>query len=87
MDAESSWQALLAGRSGVGLVRNVDLTDLPSRIAGQIHDLDAPAVFGVRQARALDRFAQFAVLAARAAVLDAGFVATGGDRWLVFLLN
>ncbi|MBA3523426.1 MAG: beta-ketoacyl-[acyl-carrier-protein] synthase family protein [Geodermatophilaceae bacterium] len=81
MDAESSWRALLAGRSGVGLVRDVDLTDLPSRIAGQIHDLDAPAVFGVRRARALDRFAQLAVLAARAAVLDAGFLATGGDRW------
>lgn len=81
MDAESSWVALLGGRSGIGAVRDVDLTDLPARIAGQIEGLDAPAVLGVRQARALDRFAQLAVLAGRAAVRDAGFETTGGERW------
>jgi 3-oxoacyl-[acyl-carrier-protein] synthase II len=72
-DAESSWQALLAGRSGVAATAGIDVTDLPVRIAAQVPDLDVAAMLGVRQTRALDRFAQLAVIAAREAVISAGW--------------
>ena len=80
-DAESSWQALLAGRSGVAATAGIDVTDLPVRIAAQVPDLDVAAMLGVRQTRALDRFAQLAVIAAREAVISPGWELTGGPRW------
>lgn len=81
LDAESTWAALCAGRSGIGPVTGVDVTDLPARIAGQATAFDAVATLGVRAARASDRFAQFAVVAAREAVRNAGWTVTGGPRW------
>jgi len=81
----------VAGRSGVGPVTGVPVEDLPVRIAAQVHGFDAAGLLGVRAARQLDRFAQFALVAAREAVRDAGFAlprgaagdreTTGGPRW------
>lgn len=59
----------------------VDVSDLPARIAGQADGFDPVAALGVRAARASDRFAQFAVVAAREAVRHAGWADTGGPRW------
>lgn len=81
LDAESTWAAMQAGRSGVGVVQGVDTTDLPARIAAQATDFDPVAALGVRGARASDRFAQFAVVAAREAVRNAGWATPGGPRW------
>lgn len=81
LDAESTWAALLAGRSGVKPVTGIDVTGLPARIGAQVHGFDAAAALGVRAARARDRFAQFAVVAAREAVRHAGWETTGGPRW------
>jgi 3-oxoacyl-[acyl-carrier-protein] synthase II len=68
---ESTWDGLVAGRSGVGLVTGFETSDLPVRIAGQVDGFDAAAVFGKRQARHLDRVVQFALVATREAVEQA----------------
>jgi len=62
-------------------VTGVDVSDLPARIAAQADGFDPVDALGVRAARASDRFAQFAVVAAREAVRNAGWAATGGPRW------
>jgi 3-oxoacyl-[acyl-carrier-protein] synthase II len=65
------WSALCAGRSGVGLLTLFDTTEFKVRFGGQVFDWDPVARFGVKEARHLDRFAQFALAAAVAAVDDA----------------
>ncbi|MGO9814629.1 MAG: beta-ketoacyl-ACP synthase II [Isosphaeraceae bacterium] len=68
----SFWEALCAGRSGVGPLTLFDTTEFKVHFGGQIRDWDPVARFGVKEARHLDRFAQFALAAAEAAVQDAG---------------
>jgi 3-oxoacyl-[acyl-carrier-protein] synthase II len=69
---ESFWSALCAGRSGVGPLTLFDTTEFKVRFGGQVHDWDPVARFGVKEARHLDRFAQFAMAASISAVEDAG---------------
>jgi 3-oxoacyl-[acyl-carrier-protein] synthase II len=69
---EPFWSALCAGRSGVGPLTLFDTTEFKVHFGGQVRDWDPAARFGVKEARHLDRFAQFALAAGIAAVEDAG---------------
>jgi 3-oxoacyl-[acyl-carrier-protein] synthase II len=69
---EPFWSALCAGRSGVGPLTLFDTTEFKVKFGGQVRDWDPVARFGVKEARHLDRFAQFALAAAITAVDDAG---------------
>ncbi|MEU9498310.1 beta-ketoacyl-ACP synthase II [Streptomyces sp. NPDC048196] len=77
-DSASTWQALLAGRSGVSTLDQDWATDLPVRIAGQIA-VEPSEIIPRPQARKLDRSAQFALVAAQEAWKDAGFTAKAGE--------
>jgi len=66
------WDALCAGRSGVGPLTLFDTTEFKVHFGGQVRDWDPAARFGVKEARHLDRFAQFALAASEHAVADAG---------------
>src|ERR1051325_7898047 len=65
------WSALCAGRSGIANLTLFDTTEYKVRFGGQVHDWDPVARFGVKEARHLDRFAQFAMAAAGSAIADA----------------
>ncbi len=67
------WDALIAGRSGVGATTAFDASKLTTRIAAEVKDFDADALFGRREARRMDRYAQMALAAAREALEDAAF--------------
>jgi len=69
---EPFWSALCAGRSGVGSLTLFDTSEFKVQFGGQVHDWDPVARFGVKDARHLDRFAQFALAAGIAAVEDSG---------------
>ena len=71
-DVETTWEGLLAGRSGIGLITRFDPSDLDVRIAGEVKDFDPEALFDRRTARRTDRFTLFAMEATRQAVDDAG---------------
>ena len=62
------WTALVEGRSGIGPLTVIPTERLSTRIAAQVLGFDPEAHFRPKQAHLLDRFAQFAVFAARAAV-------------------
>jgi nodulation protein E len=66
------WSALVDGRSGIRAIENIPTQRLNTRIAAQVLDFDPNAYFEPKRANQLDRFSQFAVVAARAAVRDAG---------------
>ena len=66
------WDAACAGRSGVSEVTRFDTTGFAVRIASWVRDFDPAPVVEPREARRLDRYAQFAVVAADEAVTDSG---------------
>lgn len=71
-DRESSWQALLAGRSGVGPITHFDARDHDVRIAAEVTGFDPSELMSVKRRRRSARFSQLAVGAAREAAQDAG---------------
>ncbi|MFF4651998.1 beta-ketoacyl-ACP synthase II [Streptomyces sp. NPDC001380] len=77
-DAASTWEALLAGRSGVDVLTEEWAAELPVRIAARAA-VDPGEVLPRPVARKLDRSAQFALIAAKEAWADAGFDAPATD--------
>src|SRR5919206_1953044 len=76
-DVASTWDAMLAGRSGVSALTQEWAAQLPVRIAGQLAvepDIDRV------QARRMDRSEQVAVVAAREAWADSGLADTDLDQ-------
>ncbi|MFE5736366.1 MULTISPECIES: beta-ketoacyl-ACP synthase II [Streptomyces] len=77
-DSASTWEAMLAGQSGVSSLDQDWAAELPVRIAAQAA-VDPSEIIPRPQARKLDRSAQFALIAAREAWADAGFTAKAGE--------
>lgn len=67
-----AWDAVAAGRSAIGALENLPLERLTVRVAAQVRDFDPSSHFSRKQASMMDRVSQFAVVAARQAVADAG---------------
>jgi 3-oxoacyl-[acyl-carrier-protein] synthase II len=67
-DVTTTWEAMLAGRSGVGPISQFDPGKLPVSIAGEVRDFDADDRVGRKPARRMSRFSQFAVAAAEEAI-------------------
>ncbi|MFF5566526.1 beta-ketoacyl-ACP synthase II [Streptomyces sp. NPDC012623] len=77
-DSASTWEGLVAGRSGVRTLEGERYANLPVRIAATAA-VDPGDVLPRPLARKLDRSAQFALIAAREAWADAGFTARAGE--------
>jgi 3-oxoacyl-[acyl-carrier-protein] synthase II len=73
-DVETSWRAVVEGRSGIGPITLVPVDHLPVRIAGEVKGFNPTTVMSAKDARRADRFSQFAVAAAREAMRQAGLV-------------
>jgi 3-oxoacyl-[acyl-carrier-protein] synthase II len=77
-DVETTWEGLLAGRSGVDRIRHFDPSGLDVQIAAEVKGFDAEERLGRRMVRRNDRFSLFALAAAREAMEDAGCDLRGG---------
>jgi len=72
-DVVSTWEALLAGKSGGALITRFETTDeFPTRIACEVKDFDPSHLLAPKEVRRFDRFAQFGISAADEAVRWAG---------------
>ena len=71
-DRESTWDGIVAGRSGAGHIAHFDASELPVRIAAEVKGFDPVAHLSVREARRTGAFAHYAVAAAEEALADAG---------------
>jgi 3-oxoacyl-[acyl-carrier-protein] synthase II len=69
--AKAYWDAITAGRSGVGPLTLVDPEPMPSKVAAECLDFDPAASLGPKEAKRLDRSVQFALTSAREAWEDA----------------
>ena len=79
-DVEIFWHGLLAGKSGVEYISHYDTSEHKTKFAANVKGFDAVALFGAREARHIDRFAQFALAAAMQAVQDSGLEITDDNR-------
>ncbi|MCH5276251.1 MAG: beta-ketoacyl-ACP synthase II [Desulfovibrionaceae bacterium] len=61
LDAAGSWEALLAGKSGLGPITHFDSTEFDTHIAGEVKNFNPEARIPAKQCRRMDRFTQFAV--------------------------
>lgn len=74
------WKSLLDGKSGVGKITQFDASGFDSNIAGEVKGFDPLSHFNSKECRRMDKFVQFAVVAAREAVKDAGLDFEKEDR-------
>ncbi len=63
LDVDSMWHNLVCGVSGIGPLTAFDTTDFEARIAGEARGFDPQNYMSIKEARRMDRFAQFAVAA------------------------
>ena len=71
-DKKTTWDSLLKGKSGIDYISLFDAEGFESRIAAEVDGFDGAALLGRKEARRLDRFSQFACVAALEALEDAG---------------
>ena len=64
LNSESTWNSLIEGRSGIDYISLFDSEGYESRIAGEVNEFDATTALGRKEAKRLDRFSQFACVAA-----------------------
>ena len=74
---EALWSGLLAGRSGIRRLEGLDLIGQEVDFGGQVPGFDPSDVLEAKQVKRLDRFSQFAIVAAAAALASAGLPQIG----------
>ncbi len=88
-DVETLWKGIREGKSGIGPTTKIDITEFPSKIAGEIRDFDPSAYMDKKVARKMAYFAQYAVAASTEAMSQAGLSSENIDteRTAVILGN
>jgi 3-oxoacyl-[acyl-carrier-protein] synthase II len=71
-DWRSTWDAAVAGRSGIDFITAFDASEFPVRIAAEVKDFDPTAVVGPKEARRFDRNVLLSLAAATESWADAG---------------
>lgn len=68
------WEGLLSGRNGIGQITRFDASRHDCRFAGEVKGFDPHDYLDRKDAKRMDRFAQFAIAASKQALADAQFV-------------
>jgi 3-oxoacyl-[acyl-carrier-protein] synthase II len=75
-DVTSAWAFILAGRSGIAPVARFDTSNFPTHFGGEIRQLDLDPYMTPKDARRMDAFMQYGVVAGMQAMRDSGLAVT-----------
>ena len=72
LDRESTWKSITLGKNGIRKIKSFDPEPYQTQIAAEIDNFNPEEILGRKFSRRLDRFAQFACVAANEAIKDSG---------------
>jgi 3-oxoacyl-[acyl-carrier-protein] synthase II len=75
-DVASAWASILAGRSGIAAVTRFDTANFPTHFGGEIRQLNLEPYLSTKDARRMDAFMQYGVVAGMQAMRDSGLLVT-----------
>ena len=75
-DVATAWDTILAGRSGIGPVTRIDTANFATHFGGEIHQLNLEPFISAKDARRMDAFMQYGVVAGMQAMRDSGLNVT-----------
>lgn len=70
---KDTWEAAKQGANGIDFIKRIDTSNLEVKIAAEVKDFDVTQYLGKKEAKRLDRFVQFAMIATEEAIIDAAF--------------
>ena len=76
LDVPTSWEAVIAGRSGIQPITHLDIEPFSVRFGGPIYDFDVEQYIPKKEAKKMDKFIHYGVAAADQAIKDAGIEVT-----------
>lgn len=76
LDVKSSWESILAGKSGIAPLTHFDVSDFNTRFGGSIKGFDVTTIMSAKDARKMDPFIHYGIAAGIEAVEDSGIEAT-----------
>ncbi|MEK7442239.1 MAG: beta-ketoacyl-ACP synthase II [Chloroflexota bacterium] len=86
LDVESTWQKIKSGTSGVAPITLFDASEHETKFAAEVKGFDPESILGRRDARRMDRFVQFAVVATQQALEDSKLKIDDSNRDRVGIL-
>lgn len=79
-NVDDSWSGLLAGKSGIGALDYYDISKHNTRFAGLLKNLDVEEYLSKKEARKIDEFIQYGLIAGIQAIRDCGIEVTDSNR-------
>jgi len=86
LNVEDTWQNLITGTSGIDTISGFDASAFTVKVAGEIKNFDPLAFMEPRTAKYTDRFAQFAIAAAKQAIEHSGLIIDDSNRYEIGIL-
>ncbi len=77
---DQTWEGIVAGKSGISTIDSYDVSGYATQFAGQIKDLDVSEYLSAKEARKVDPFIQYGLIASIQAIKDSGLEATDENR-------
>jgi len=72
LNVKTSWQNILAGKSGIRPLEHFDVSNFSVRFGGSVKDFDVTTIIPAKDARKMDLFIHYGIAAANEAIVDAG---------------
>ncbi len=79
-NVEQTWKGLVEGKSGISPIDGYDVSNYATKFAGQIKDLDITEYMSAKEARKIDPFIQYGMVAGIQAIQDSGIEITDENR-------
>ncbi|MCH5186507.1 MAG: beta-ketoacyl-ACP synthase II [Oscillospiraceae bacterium] len=86
-DIKTFWNAVKNGECGVDKVTSFDASEYKCQIAAEVKDFDPKEYFEAKEARKMDRYTQFALIAASEALENSGIDMEKEDTWRVGVIT